>query len=490
MRLQNAMSMRKVALVAIAAGMLAAPAQVLAQADPKPGFNIFSVEQELELGRQAAAEVERQLPILRDSSVEGYVDEIVERLKAHAPGARYPYQIKVINAADLNAFALPGGYMYVNRGLIQAARTEGELAGVLAHEMAHVALRHATHQASKSYATQAGIGVLGGLLGLGRNRSVGGQVANIVGSVGLSALFMKFSRDDEHQADLVGSRMMHRAGYDPQDMARFFDLLQSMRKGNPGAVEQFFSSHPPPANRAQRIRAEAQRLGPFQRREVGRLASVQGELRSLGPAPTMAQIQRGQVPRGSTTGRTTTGRVTPGRVEAPSGRFRRFTQDDDFFTLEYPDNWRVYEADQGLGVTIAPEGGIVEGPQGQAIVLYGVMINHYDPFESGTLRGGITLNEALDDLIAQVRRSNPHLRRSTAVRRGSLAGAPSLQTVLSGTSQVTGMEERVTVFVRELEDGHIIYALFVAPGRDYNALSPTFERMVRTLQVNDAVAHR
>jgi len=116
-----------------------------------PGFNLFSVEQDIEIGRQSAKEAERQLPLLKDRNVDRYLNRIISKLAAHAPGARYPYAIKAVNASAINAFSLPGGPMYVNRGLFEAARSEAELAGVLAHEMSHVALRHGTHQASKAY---------------------------------------------------------------------------------------------------------------------------------------------------------------------------------------------------------------------------------------------------------------------------------------------------------------------------------------------------
>ncbi|HET8646148.1 MAG TPA: hypothetical protein VFO85_11700, partial [Vicinamibacteria bacterium] len=289
---------------------------------------------------------------------------------------------------------------------------------------------------------------------------------------------------------------MHRAGYNPDDMIRFFELLQSMQRGNPGAVSQFFSSHPIPANRAQRIRAEAQKLGPVRTAGgVGGLQQVQAQLRSMGSAPTLAQIQRGQVPRGSTTGPASSrGRVTAGRVEAPSGRFRRYEQNSGFFTVQYPDNWRVYESETGLGVTIAPEGGIAQTSDGTPVIVYGAIFNHYDPFQQDYSRRRTTrvgdLGMAMDDLVQQVRSSNNHLRQTGAQRRVTIDGAPALQTVLSGTSPVTGIEERVTVFVRELPDEHVAYALFIAPGRDYGALARTFDQMISSLQVNDSVAHR
>jgi len=128
---------------------------LLGQTKVQPGFNVFSVDQDVEIGRQSAGEVERQLPILRDASAQQYVSRIGQRLAAAAPGAKYPYQFKVVNVSDVNAFALPGGFMYINRGLIETAQNEGQLAGVMAHEMSHVALRHGSNQASKAYLAQA-----------------------------------------------------------------------------------------------------------------------------------------------------------------------------------------------------------------------------------------------------------------------------------------------------------------------------------------------
>src|SRR5512145_324867 len=167
-----------------------------------PGFNLFSVEQDVEIGRQSAVQAERQLPLLRNGNVDRYLSKIVTKLAAQAPGARYPYAIKAVNASEINAFALPGGPMYVNRGLFEAARSEAELASVLAHEMAHVALRHGTHQASKAYLGQAGLGILGGLLG--KNGGNTSQIVSAVGGLGMNALFLKFGRDAEYQADQLG----------------------------------------------------------------------------------------------------------------------------------------------------------------------------------------------------------------------------------------------------------------------------------------------
>ena len=501
------------ALTVASTPLLAQPTQV------KPGFNIFSEQQDVEIGRQSAAEAERQLPMLNDRRAEGYVSEIIRRLAAVAPGAKYPYQIRVVNASDINAFSLPGGFMYVNRGLIEAARSEPELAAVLAHEMAHVALRHGTHQASKAYLTQAGIGILGGLLGRGGNPS---QVFQVIGGLGMNALFLKFSRDIEYQADTVGAQIMARAGYDPRAMADFFEVLRNEQRSNPSRLAQFFSDHPAPADREARIRQEAQRIGAVRSsREIGGFAQVQSELRGMGRAPSMQDIAQGQVPRSGGRNRRSDGtypgdgnypddrnypdsRSDPanggyrgdgrygqaGQIEPPSSRLATYRQRDGFFAIQYPDNWRPYEPDNGFGVTIVPNGGVVDTGNGQQSIIYGVIVNHYDPFQARNTRRAPSLDEATQDLVAQITQSNTHLRPTGSRRRETIDGAPALSQVLSGRSPVTAEEERVTVFTRELPDGHVVYALFIAPGRDYATMAPIFSRMVRTLQVNDEVAHR
>jgi len=475
-------------------GLVALSTVAGAQTQVKPGFNLFSVQQDVEIGQQSADQAERQLPLLNDRSVKDYVDDLVGRLGAAAPGHKFPYQAKVVNATDINAFALPGGYLYLNRGLIETARNEGELAGVVAHEIAHIALRHGTHNASKAYATQAGIGVLGGILTRGKTQSTA-QIINLIGGLGLNAVFLKYSRDAETQADIVGTQILSRAGYDPMDMANFFEVLRKQHDRDPGRLAQFMSSHPAPANRSARVQQEARLLGsPGASRSSGRFASVQGELRGMPAGRSMQQIASGQgTSRGgqsTSRGGQTAQRGAPVRVQVatPSSRFSSFRQRNDFFELQHPDNWRAYEAENGFGVTIVPEGGVVETEEGQQSIVYGVIVNHYDPFE-GRSAQRTTLDSALTDLTAQIRQSNTHLRSTGSVRREVIDGQAARSLVLSGRSPVTGDEERVTVFARQMGDDHIIYALFIAPGRDYAALSRTFTQMMNSMRVNDNAAH-
>ncbi len=483
------MMRRQMSALTVTAAVLSAPfvaAPAFSQTKVKPGFNVFSAEQDVEIGRESAAQAEQQLPMLNDRASNDYVNGLARRLAAQAPGPKFPYQARVVNAADINAFALPGGFMYVNGGLLKAARNEAELAGVLSHEIAHVALRHGTHNASKAYMGQAGLGVLGGILGRGKTRSTQ-EIINAVGGLGLNAVFLKYSRDAETQADIVGAQIMAAAGYDPMAMASFFDVLQQQQRGNPGAVQQFFSSHPPPANRAARIRQEAQLLGASGRRtaENGDFRAVQGGLGGLQGARSAAGA-RNPDPR---TNRRSQGPVSV-RVEAPSSRFVTFRQRQDFFTVEHPENWRAHPSENGFGVTIVPEGGVVDSGDGQDSIVYGVIVNHYDPFEGQAAARRMTLAQATDDLLNQIRSSNQHLRVASRNNRQAVQGHAGRSVTLSGRSPVTGQDERVTLYTRELGDEHIIYSLLIAPGRDHDALSPTYWRMMESLEINDRAAHR
>jgi beta-barrel assembly-enhancing protease len=474
-------------LLALTSGVAVAQTQI------KQGFNLFSVEQDQEIGQQSAVEAERLLPIVRDRSIEAHVNAIGKRLAAVAPGAKYPYQFKVVNASDINAFALPGGYMYLNRGLIEAARNEGQLAGVMAHEMSHVALRHGTSQASKAYLGQAGLGLLGGLLG-GDQRSTEEAIA-AVGGFGLNALFLKFSRTAETQADITGAQMLARAGYDPQDMIDFFEVLRAKQAHDPGKVEQFFSSHPPPAGRAGRIHEEMAMLTIRPTRAVGGFNQAKAKLMAMPAARSMQQIAQNQ-PASSQPRTYPDSRIVEIGIEPPSATFRTFQQRNRSFQIDYPSNWRTHEANQGYGVTIAPEGGFVDMGAGANELLYGVIVNHYDPFDddAGDRFGAIRhstdssagLVRATNDLLGQILQANSSLRLvQGSERRGRIDGAPSLSVVLSGNSPLTRREERITVFTREYADDRVLYALFIAPGKDYDGLNATFNRMISSLRVSD-----
>ena len=483
--------------LALALALTLSAAVADAQTSIKSGFNLFSPEQDVQIGQQSAAEAEAQLPVLRDQNVEAYVNRIGRQLAQNSGGPNFPYTFKVVNASDINAFALPGGPVYINRGVIEQARNEGEVAGVIAHEIAHVALRHGTHQASKAYAAQAGISILGSVLGgrIGQNTA---NILNTVGGLGLNALFLKFSRDLETQADIRGAQILAASGYSPADMVSFFHTLEGVDKSK---KTSWMSDHPAPPDRIKRIEQEARllRVSNTPTTNVAELNQTKSYLRSrFGTAPTMTQIAQGV--RSGTTSQpqtSSTGSSPSVQVDAPSSSMRAYTSQSGVYRVSYPANWRVYE--QGsTGVTIAPEGG-VGNVGGRTDVVYGAIVNHYDPFgaaPSNRLRSGsvynnnVSLEDASEDLIAQIRQSSPHLsliRNST--QRFRISGGDALAVALRGTNPNTRIQERVTIVTRQLADDHLVYMLFVTPEREASRYSPVLQAMVNSLQVDETHRH-
>src|SRR5581483_9285622 len=228
---------------------------VAAQTRITPPKNSYTPAQDVELGRKAAAEVEQQMPILADDAVTSYIEGIGRRLVAAVPpNLQHPefvYTFRAVNVRDINAFALPGGPMFVNRGMIEQAHDEGEVAGVMAHELSHVVLRHGTAQATRASRYQFGElagAVVGAIVG-----GVSGRVISGVSQLGFGTAFLRFSREYEQQADLEGSQIMARAGYDPRDMANIFKTIEE--QSGPGGP-QFLSDHPNPGNRFEYINRE------------------------------------------------------------------------------------------------------------------------------------------------------------------------------------------------------------------------------------------
>src|SRR5918993_835162 len=254
--------------------------------------NKYQVEEDVKAGREAAREVEQQLPMLRDDGVDDYVERVGQRLVAAIPNefrhSQFRYEFDVVNVSDLNAFALPGGPMYINRGMLQAAKNEGEVAGVLAHEISHVALRHGTAQAGKATPYQVG-SILGQIAGaiIG---GVAGQAISLGSQFGFGTAFLKYGREYERQADILGAQMMARSGYDPRDMANMFQTIQS--KGGGGGPE-WLSSHPNPANRYEAINKKAASLrvtSPV--RNTAEFTQVKSRLQRMSPAPTTEQVMK------------------------------------------------------------------------------------------------------------------------------------------------------------------------------------------------------
>ena len=252
----------------------------------QPGFNLFSKEQDVQLGRETAAEVRKQMTLANDPFLNEYVNRVGRRLVAsqEAQESRFPFSFEVVADPSINAFALPGGPMFINTGLLKAVDNEAQLAGVMGHEMSHVILRHGTNQASKRNLIQLPAVLAAQMAG---NSSMMGQLAQLGIGLGANSVFLKFSRSAESQADLMGSHLMAEAGYYPMEMARFFTKLSAQGGGARGEVAQFFSDHPNPDNREKAIEQEArvlpqQKYG-YQSGEFSRMKSAVSKIREPQP---------------------------------------------------------------------------------------------------------------------------------------------------------------------------------------------------------------
>ncbi len=443
-----------------------------AQTDIQPRKNSYTPAQDVQLGRQAAAEVRQQLPLLNDRTAANLVERIGDRLVSQIPGEfRQPafrYSFEVVNLREINAFALPGGPMFLNRGMIEAARSDAEVAGVMAHELSHVILRHGTLQASKGQKFQIGA-IAGQVLGA----IVGGRKGEVIAQgsqLGLGTWFLKYGREYEREADLLGAQIMARAGYDPRQMANMFRTIQQ-QGGNRGP--EWLSSHPDPGNRYAAINREAGMLQVRGRADTaGAFQSARSRLASMSAAPSAEQVARAQQGRQGQGG--PVGSATRGvRAEPPSGQWRTY-QPGDFLRVSVPGNWQQVES--GDLITYAPAGGYARAQSGQSAFTHGVQI--------GVTRAADgSLQQATEQLVRSFAQGNPRLRRQGGYSRATIAGRQGLTTTLTNVSEVTGRAEAVDLSTVQLRDGSVLFIIGVAPATEARAYAGTFNRVRQSLQI-------
>jgi len=424
----------------------------------KPGVNVFTPEQDIQLGKQNAAQAEKQLRMLNDPRVDDYLNSLGKKLAAHAPGYKYPYQYKCVNDTAVNAFALPGGYIYINRGAIEAADTEAQLAGVMAHETSHVALRHGTNQATKAQLTSVPFAILGGMVG---GNSAGGLLAQLAAGFSLNSILLKYSRTDESQADIMGTQILYDTGYDPRAMAQFFEKLNAETKGKQPA--QFFSDHPNPGNRVERVDEEVDKLG-------GPPANYQSD------SPEFQEIKRyvrrlPQPPKSPPAGAAA---ANAGKPEPPSAHWNGFQ--NDILDLRYPDNWK--SSASGNTFTLMPPGGVVQDNKGQSALAYGVMFNEFQPRADNSSR--VPIEEATDQLVASLRQSNPNLREIGNRRRMQVDGADAVSAYFTNGSPVGGNERDWLVTIERPEG--LLFFICVAPENEFYSYDATFQNLINSVR--------
>ncbi|HMF56316.1 MAG TPA: M48 family metallopeptidase [Pyrinomonadaceae bacterium] len=456
----------------MALAIFATPLATPAQTRISYHSNKYKPSDDVQLGRQAAAEAEQQLPVLRDSDATNYLESVGRRLVAAIPPEfqhpEFNYYFRVVNARDINAFALPGGPMYVNRGTIEVAEREGELAGVMAHELSHVALRHGTAQATKAQKYS----ILAGVLGIG-GAILGGPAVGQLAQAGVGAYFLKFSREYETEADVLGAQIMARAGYDPRDLARMFQLIE--QQGGSGGAPTFLSDHPSPANRYARINQEAQSLrveNPV--RDTRDFERVQARLRGMGRAPSMAEIaQSGQ--RYPTQGGSNypEGQVSRS-VQAPSNRYRAYTE-GNIVRISVPDNWR--EIGGNSDVWFAPEGAYGSA-NGQPVFTHGVDIGISQTQNRD-------LQSATGEFLNGLAQGNRNLRQRSGYQQTRIGNRAGITISLDNVNEATGRAEIITVVTTQLRTGQLFYLIAVAPANEYSYYQGAFGNILRSIQFND-----
>ncbi len=423
-------------------------------------MNLYSPQADIQVGKQNADLMAQKLPLCNDPKVDVYLRRLGMRLVAKLPtrGVTYPWEFHCVNDKSINAFALPGGYVFVNRGAIEAADSESQLAAVMGHELSHVALRHGTAQASKAQFTQVGAGILGSLLG----GSAGGQLLTKGVAIGAGGLLLHYSRADETQADVMGTQVIYDAGYDPRAMAQFFEKLQAETQGkNP---PQFLSDHPNPGNRVERVDQEIEKLGgppPNAKKDSADFEAIKREVMALPVSkkgtPVVAAVNAGPPP-------------------APSSHYAEYSGNS--YSLKYPDNWG--QSDDKNGATFVPPKGILQGSDGQNALAYGMIVD-LSPIQGGS-GDPDTLKTSTQQLIQNLQQTNPHLRVSREPGSVKLNGQPGLSTYLSNDSPTGGQETDWLITV--VQPQGLLSFLCVAPEAAYSEYDKTFSAILDSVRLS------
>ncbi len=425
----------------------------------KPGFNLFSKEQDVQLGKEAAAQIEKQMQVVQNRDLNDFINRIGRKLIARpeADAKSFDYSFKVIHEKSINAFALPGGPAFVHTGLISAADNEAQVAGVLAHEIAHVALRHGTNQASKANLIQLPAMLAGAVAG----GSMLGQLAQIGIGLGANSVLLKYSRNAERDADLLGARMMSGAGYNPIEMARFFQKLEA-EGGSRSSFEQFLSDHPNPGNRVKAVEEEIKYLPrKTYQSDSSQLERMKQVVSKLPPPKPVA------------------GASAAGNTRAPdiqlSGQFKQHRGQG--FSMSYPDTWEVFGARSSSEVTIAPREGILRTQDGSTAIGYGAIVSTYQSDQ-----GRVDLRRDTERLVRQLQQSNPGMRISNGgSRKTKIGGQKALVTMLVSQSPFQG-ETEIDTLVTAARPGGLFYTILIAPQSRLKRMESTFQEMLRSIR--------
>jgi Peptidase family M48 len=426
--------------------------------DLRPGWDLFSPQQDIQIGRQAALDAEKQLPLCNDPKVDSYLTKIGMRLVAHlnTEGVNYPWEFHCVNDKAINAFALPGGFVFINRGVIEAADDEAQLAAVMAHEVSHVALRHGTNQASKAELARGVLGITGALLG----GSYTGAFLTELGTFTAGGVLLRYSRAAETQADVMGTQVLYDSGYDPRAMAQFFEKLEAETKGkNP---PEFFSDHPSPDHRVERVEEEIQRLGGV---------PANAETNSMEFEAIKREVLALPLPK---KGSSAPAKGSFRKPEPASSTFATFQGKG--YTMGYPNNWTVHEGNDSSA--IGPEGGFATDSSGTSALAYGMTIGIAK--YSGDPKASNALETATHELIQGLEQGNPKMKLVRPSGKVLLNNQPGLSTYMSNESPMGGQETDWLITVLRPEG--LAYFVCTAPQNEFSGYDKTFEKILDSVR--------
>jgi Zn-dependent protease with chaperone function len=426
-------------------------------------------DQELQLGKEAAAQVEREMEVVKNPEVEAWLNQIGQQLAKTPQANAYPYYFKLVNEDSINAFALPGGPMYVHTGLIKAADNEAEVAGVLAHEMSHVALRHGAAQMSKqqTLGTLFGVlGALGGALGSsGGECTLWCQAAQMGAGLGSNSLLLKFSRGYEHDADLNGARMMASANYNPIELANFFEKLQAKlgSAAEPKGLAIWMASHPATGSRIEYVSQDIQ-FYPKKNysSSTGNFSRVKQVVAGIPPAKLKPAALIQAVQGGSP------------RTGLPQG-FKDYQAKG--FSIAYPSTWQAGQPQQGGSLYLVPPGGAKQGQNNSVELLAGAMIDYYVPTS-----GEPNLDGTTAEFVQSLKKGDSSLKADNPAR-ASIGGKSALLTKLI-TKTSAQMDQIIYLYTVPREAG--LWYLVVAAGPSQLAeFDPLFHQMEQSVLFPD-----
>ncbi|MBM3761346.1 MAG: hypothetical protein FJW36_13995 [Acidobacteria bacterium] len=421
----------------------------------KPGMNFFKKDQDIQMGKEYAQQIEQQYDVLAPGPLTDYINFLGQKIAQQPQAGGFPYVFKVVNDPTINAFALPGGPVFINSGILLNAENEGQLMGVVAHEVSHIALRHSTNQVSRSMLIQLPA-MLAGAYGQAKG-GLTGMLAQIGVGLGANGLLMKFSRGAEQQADLLGARMMAQVGYNPIEMARFFETLEA-KSGRGKSGPDFFSSHPNPGNRSKYVSEEVTLLPQRDfKADTGRFEKMKLLAKNL-PEP---KKKAGAVPN---------------QPEKNQDGSRTWTGEN--FQVSYPGEWLGLGEPKSPTVTIAPREVIKQEGNNVQIGL-GVVIAHYEDED-----GRFDFKADTQKLIQQVMQQNPTMGRTMPpINQHQINGRNVYVAKLTSKSSLDGGNEIDTIVTME-HRGTMLYMVFIAPERQMQQVQRDFDAILNSLRLD------